>query len=219
MLMELFSRTIAALLIVLLSPFFLLIIISSILFQGLPVFFFQERIGKNYIPFQIVKFRTMMLFKSGPQITSINDSRITLWGRGLRLLKVDEIPQLWNIVNGEMRFVGPRPEVPIYVSGHDFSFLTDIKPGLTDYASIILRNEAHVITNIGGTAEYENILSVKIKLAHLYARNKSFQVDLVLVICTLLAIIFPYLASTIVQNLFVKRQSPEIILELKQLVG
>ena len=216
--MELFSRTIAIFLTVLLSPLFLLISLFSILIQGLPIFFFQERIGKDYTPFQIAKFRTMKRSNSGPQITSVNDNRLTPWGRGLRLLKLDEIPQLWNIIKGEMRFVGPRPEVPIYVTGHDFSFLTNIKPGLTDYASILLRNEANVINNLGGTTEYENILSVKIKLAHLYAHNKSFQVDLVLVICTLLAIMFPYLASTIIQKLFLKRQAPEIILDLKHLV-
>lgn len=172
----------------------------------------------NYSPFRMVKFRTMKNFNSGSLITSGDDKRVTLWGRCLRLSKLDELPQLWNVLKGEMRFVGPRPEVPKFVQGSDFSFLTKIKPGLTDFSSIILRNEPKILERLGGDINYENILPIKIRLAHLYANHKSFSIDLFLVFCTLLAIFFPLLASMIVRELFVRRYAPELIPEIQQIL-
>jgi lipopolysaccharide/colanic/teichoic acid biosynthesis glycosyltransferase len=218
MLVEWFSRTTAFLLITVLTPLFLTVSFFSLVFQGLPIFFFQERVGMNYSPFRIVKFRTMNNSSSGPLITTGVDKRITFWGRGLRLFKLDELPQLWNVLKGEMRFVGPRPEVPEYVNEYDYSFLTNIKPGLTDFSSIILRNESQILHKLGGSIKYKRILPVKIQLAHLYALHKSFTVDLVLVFCTMLAIIFPKMASKIVQKLFVQRVSPELISEIQQIL-
>jgi|TARA_B100000315_G_C14477359_1_gene541267 lipopolysaccharide/colanic/teichoic acid biosynthesis glycosyltransferase len=155
---------------------------------------------------------------TGSLITTRDDKRVTLWGRGLRLFKLDELPQLWNVLKGEMRFVGPRPEVEGFVQGSDFSFLTKIKPGLTDFSSIILRNESKILQNLGGSVKYKDILPIKIRLAHLYAHHKSFSVDLVLVCCTFFAIVFPQLASMIVQKLFVQRYAPEIIPEIHQML-
>ena len=121
--MELFSRTVSAIMIVILSPLFLLISVISFVFQGYPVVFKQERIGFNYTPFILYKFRSMINKNSEKMITDATDTRITTWGRLLRALKLDEIPQLWNIVKGDMRFIGPRPEVQEFVSNNDFSFL------------------------------------------------------------------------------------------------
>ena len=119
-----------------------------------------------------------------------NDSRITFLGKILRKSKLDEIPQLFNIVNGEMRFIGPRPEIIKYFDYDKFEFLNHIKPGLSDYSSIILRNEDQILDNIGGDSAYEQLLPIKIKLANYYAK-KSFYLDLQLVFATISAIFLP----------------------------
>ena len=134
--MELLSRASAFLLIFILSPLFIIISILSIIFQGFPIFFKQNRVGKNFNIFQIVKFRTM-ISNNGQKITAINDKRITRWGFILRKFKIDELPQLFNIIKGEMRFIGPRPEVPEYFNQHEFKFLNIVKPGISDFSSIL----------------------------------------------------------------------------------
>ena len=135
--MEIFSRTTALLFLVLLSPFFILISLCCLAFQGYPIFFKQQRIGKNYNVFLIYKFRTMKK-KFWKQNHNKNDPRITSFGKLLRKFKIDELPQLYNILLGDMRFIGPRPEVPKYFDKNTFNFLKTIKPGISDYSSIIL---------------------------------------------------------------------------------
>ena len=112
-----------------------------------------------------------MIPNDGSAITKKNDSRITFLGKILRKSKLDEIPQLFNIVNGEMRFIGPRPEIIKYFDYDKFEFLNHIKPGLSDYSSIILRNEDQILDNIGGDSAYEQLLPIKIKLANYYAKK------------------------------------------------
>ena len=138
--MEFISRSTALVMIAVFLPLLFIIAIFSILFQGLPIFFIQERIGKEFHPFNLYKFRTMKIIE-GEKITVTNDSRITSLGNFLRKLKLDELPQLFNILKGEMRFIGPRPEIREYVDTGSFSFLMELKPGLSDYGSILFRNE------------------------------------------------------------------------------
>ena len=102
---------------------------------------------------------------SGINITAPDDNRITAWGRVLRFLKLDELPQLLNILKGEMVFVGPRPEVPEYVNAEQFRFLNDIRPGLSDFASILLRDESRILRRIGGLDAYRELLPLKCTLA------------------------------------------------------
>ena len=120
-LMEYLSRFIASILLILLFPFLLLIMIFSLLLQGNPVLFKQERVGYKFKKFNIYKFRTMS-FNSGELITTYNDNRITRFGRFLRKTKIDELPQICNIIKGDMRFIGPRPEVQDYFSKENLIF-------------------------------------------------------------------------------------------------
>ena len=173
MLMGFISRFIALIIIVIFSPLFVFIFLMLLSFQGRPVFFQQKRIGYKFKEFNIIKFRTMIP-NDGSAITKKNDSRITFLGKILRKSKLDEIPQLFNIVNGEMRFIGPRPEIIKYFDYDKFEFLNHIKPGLSDYSSIILRNEDQILDNIGGDSAYEQLLPIKIKLANYYAKKKIF---------------------------------------------
>ena len=187
--MEFISRIFALLLLVVLSPFLFLIMFVSLIFQGFPIFYRQQRIGYNYNIFKIIKFRTMNK-NSGDVITKPNDSRITYFGMFLRKTKIDEIPQLLNILSGDMRFIGPRPEVPEYFDKEQFQFLKKIKPGISDYASIILRDESKILERIGGSNPYKMLLPMKLLLAQYYTQKKSFMLDLKLVLVTILSIIF-----------------------------
>ena len=162
--MEIVSRSLAALMLINLSPLFLLISAGSLLFQGFPILFKQQRVGFRFNLFTLYKFRTMKINNDNKAITETGDRRITTWGKILRMLKLDELPQLWNIVKGEMRFVGPRPEVEHYVTKESFRFLNSVKPGLTDFSSILLRNEEQIIAHMGGVEKYPELLKIKVKL-------------------------------------------------------
>ena len=97
---------------------------------------------------------------------------VTRFGLFLRKTKLDEIPQLINIIKGEMRFIGPRPEVPKFTEKADFSFLFKIKPGISDYSSIVFRNESKILASLD--KNYEHILNIKVQLAHFYSIRKIF---------------------------------------------
>lgn len=214
--MNLFSQFVAVVMLIILSPLFLLISAVSLIFQGFPILFKHERIGIKFNPFFLYKFRTMKINNDNQSITEPGDSRITRWGKILRVLKLDELPQLWNIVRGDMRFVGPRPEVQEYVKSNDFSFLEKIKPGLTDFSSILLRNEIEILSNAGGVGKYPKLLEVKIELGHLYAEHKSFWLDMKLVLLTLVSIILPKVAVSLVKKLFIKRYKPDLIYQINE---
>ena len=209
--MELFSKTVAAIMLIILSPLLLLISAGSLFFQRFPILFKQERVGYKFQTFFLYKFRTMKINNVNQLVTEAGDKRITQWGKILRILKFDELPQLWNIVRGDMRFIGPRPEVQEYVKGNDFSFLEKIKPGLTDFSSILLRNETNILLRAGGVDKYTKLLEVKVKLGSLYAEQKNFWLDMKLVLLTLVSIILPKTAILLVKKLFIKKYKPELI--------
>ncbi len=190
MFLEFFSRILALFIIFILSPLLISVIFFCVLFQGFPIFFKQKRVGYQFKTFNIYKFRTMVN-NSGRLITELNDNRITFLGRIMRLSKLDEVPQLINIVKGDMRFIGPRPEVLLYFREKDFSFLKIVKPGISDFSSIILRNESKILEKIGGINPYTQLLPIKLELANYYAKNKSFWLDLKLVFITLISLLFP----------------------------
>ena len=208
MLLELFSRLVAFILIIGFSPIFIIISLFCFLFQGLPIFFKQERVGYEFKIFIIYKFRSMVQ-NSGKTITDPNDFRITKFGKFLRKTKLDEIPQLINIIKGEMRFIGPRPEVKDYFNRQEFRFLKNVKPGISDFASIILRNESKILDQIGGEEPYEKLLPIKIELAQYYSLKKSFWLDLQLVIITVISIFFPRFATRSLANPLIKRKTLE----------
>jgi len=185
--MELISRLIALILFLLLSPLLFFISIISIMSHGRPIIFQQNRVGYKNVNFKIYKFRTMVE-NSGSLLTAKNDIRVTTFGKFLRKTKLDEIPQLLNILKGEMRFIGPRPEVSKFTEKADFSFLSKIKPGISDYSSIILRDESKILNSKNN--DYDSLLQIKVQLAHFYSDNKNFFLDLRLVFITIISVFF-----------------------------
>ena len=114
---------------------------------------------------------------NGPEITEKNDKRITAIGKVLRKSKIDELPQIINILIGNLNFVGPRPEVEKFVNEYDFSFLNKIKPGLTDFSSILFSREEILLSKFGGVDYYDKILPVKLELIGHYINIRNFWVD------------------------------------------
>jgi lipopolysaccharide/colanic/teichoic acid biosynthesis glycosyltransferase len=157
-----------------------------------PIFFKQLRVGRGFRPFLIYKFRTMVQdsLTSGQSITVGDDPRITRVGWFLRKTKIDELPQLINVLKGEMTFVGPRPEVPQYVElfREDYEEILKIRPGITDLASIKYRDEAALLgESENPEAEYiRRVLPDKINLGKEYIRRSSFFFDLTLIFKTFL---------------------------------
>ncbi len=190
-----FDITASALgLLFLLIPFLIIAIIIKATSKG-PVFFRQVRVGKDGKEFRIYKFRTMVVDaeKKGMQITVGADSRITGIGKFLRKTKVDELPQLINVLNGQMSFVGPRPEVPRYVALYDDyqRNILRIKPGITELASIVYRDENEVLAKSENPEEtYINeIMPKKIALNIEYMQKLGFWYDIKLIFMTFAAIL------------------------------
>lgn len=179
---------------ILLSPILILIAICIKLDSKGPVFFKQVRVGKNKELFKIYKFRTMVTDaeKLGKQITIGNDTRITKVGTFIRKCKLDELPQLINVLNGDMSLVGPRPEVPKYVELYDDyqEQILLVQPGITDYASIEFRNESEILgESENPESKYINdIMPYKIELNIKYIKNISLYEDLKLITRTIKAI-------------------------------
>jgi len=160
-----------------------------------PVFFKQKRVGKNFNLFYLLKFRTMVLDaeKIGPKITKESDPRITKIGKFFRKTKIDELPQLINVLKGEISFVGPRPEVEKYVKifKEDYRDILMMKPGITDYATIEFRNEEKILNKYENTEEtyIKEILPAKIGLYKKYLREAGFITDLAIIVKTTFKII------------------------------
>jgi lipopolysaccharide/colanic/teichoic acid biosynthesis glycosyltransferase len=160
-----------------------------------PVFFRQKRIGRHFIPFDLYKFRSMVTDapRMGPGITAGHDPRITRIGRVLRKTKIDELPQLLNVLKGDMSLVGPRPELTRYVElfKDDFAEVLTVQPGITDYASIRYRDEESILASYADPVEgYVNdILPAKLALNKQYVRDRSLWVDVGIIFRTLYAIV------------------------------
>jgi len=180
---------------IILSPFLLVVGILIYLSDGRPVFFKQRRIGKDFIPFDFIKFRTMIVNKegSGPLVTQGNDPRITSLGKFLRKTKIDELPQLINVLKGEMSIVGPRPEVEKYVMmfKEEYKEILRVKPGITDYATIEFRDEETILDQYRDVEEgyIKEVLPRKIELYKKYISEIGFLTDIKLILKTLLRII------------------------------
>ena len=179
---------------ILLSPLLLVAAIAVKLDSKGPVLFIQQRVGRSFRNFGIFKFRTMVTDadKRGGQITFGADPRITRVGRILRKTKIDELPQLMNVVLGHMSLVGPRPEVPRYVDMYreDYAYVLSVRPGLTDLASLKYSDEAEQLAGSADPAkEYaERILPDKIALAKEYIDTATFFGDLGIVLKTFVRI-------------------------------
>lgn len=173
---------------VLLSPALLAIALAVRLTSPGPALFRHKRVGKDFVPFEVLKFRTMRNDVEGAQITTAGDARITTVGRFLRQYKIDELPQLINVVRGEMSIVGPRPEVKQYVDlMDDYETVLKVRPGLTDPASLSFRHEQELLDaqDDPGTYYEAVVLPEKVRLSAQYVRDRSFMGDLKLILQTL----------------------------------
>ena len=164
---------------------------------GRPILFSQVRIGRNGIPFVLFKFRTMRWTNAGPQVTSSDDARITRVGRFLRKTKFDELPELWNVLRGDMSLVGPRPEVQCYVDMNNpmWQLVLKARPGITDPTTLTLRNEESLLSRVKGDRErfyVEVLLPFKLRGYIEYLRSRNVRTDLVILWRTALAVIFPH---------------------------
>lgn len=180
---------------IVLAPILILIAICINIDSKGPVFFRQLRVGRYNTDFKIFKFRTMKIDsdKLGLLTVGDKDPRITKVGYFLRKYKLDEFPQLINVLIGNMSFVGPRPEVRKYVnfySEEDLKIL-NVKPGITDYASIKYRNEVEIIRQAKDVekAYVEDIMPEKIKLNKAYIDNNNIFIDIKIIFKTFLSII------------------------------
>jgi lipopolysaccharide/colanic/teichoic acid biosynthesis glycosyltransferase len=165
-----------------------------------PVLFRQVRVGRHGVPFEIVKFRTMTHHpETGQrdawrQLTVGHDPRVTRAGRFLRHYKLDELPQLLNVLEGSMSLVGPRPEVPRYVACYPAAVrntVLSVAPGITDLAAILYKDESAILGQARDPerAYLETILPVKLEYYQRYVRERSFWLDLRIIFRTLAAIV------------------------------
>lgn len=189
-----FDVVASALGLLLLSPLLLVLALWVKLDSPGPVFFRQERVGRNGQPFRIYKFRSMRADHNGPQITVGDDARITRSGRFIRACKFDELPQLINVLLGDMSLVGPRPEVPRYVALYPPEVrdeVLSVRPGITDWASVQYRSESSLLAaSSDPEVTYTTvILPAKLALYQQYVRQRSFWLDC-RIICMTLGILF-----------------------------
>ncbi|MFQ5787290.1 MAG: sugar transferase [Thermodesulfobacteriota bacterium] len=177
---RLFDISVSLIGLVVSAPLFVLVAILLKTERTGAVFFVQQRVGANFKPFNLYKFRSMISDtpKTGLSITAGDDRRITKIGKFLRKTKIDELPQLFNVLKGDMSFVGPRPEVNKYVDifYNDYKEILKIRPGITDMASIKYRNESDIL---GKAKEPEKE----------YIDNISFIYDVALIFKTLIRLV------------------------------
>jgi lipopolysaccharide/colanic/teichoic acid biosynthesis glycosyltransferase len=195
MLKTLFERMIAAAGLIVFSPILAAAAAAVAVEDGQPVLFRQTRVGKSGRPFELLKFRSMHTGTPGASITSARDSRITRVGRVLRRYKIDELPQLWNVVRGDMSLIGPRPEVPEFVDMTDpvWREILTVRPGISDLASLVYRDEEKLLSTAVDTGRFyrETVLPAKLALSLHYLRIRSLWTDARLLVLTLRYSFFP----------------------------
>jgi len=195
MLKRIFDITASLFGLIFLSPIFLIIIIWIKIDSKGPIFYKQERVGKDNINFKLFKFRSMRVNsdKKGLLTLGDKDTRITNSGFYIRKYKIDELPQLLNVIIGDMSFVGPRPEVRRYVEYYTMNQMEVLKvrPGITDVASIAYRNESEILKSKSNPEEYyiDVIMQDKLALNIDYIKNKNLLKDINVIFKTLIAIL------------------------------
>jgi lipopolysaccharide/colanic/teichoic acid biosynthesis glycosyltransferase len=152
-----------------------------------PALFRQLRVGRGGSPFAILKLRTMHTSATGSAVTASGDPRITRVGRLLRRTRLDELPQLWNVVGGSMALVGPRPEVPRFVDAADprWAVVLAVRPGITDPTTVAFANEAELLATLGGdpdVAYREQVLPLKLASQVAWLETRTWQGD-VMALC------------------------------------
>lgn len=187
----LFDRIASFFGIVLLSPILIVIsILIRIKMSEGPIIFKQKRVGQYGKLFTMYKFRSMTVHHYGSSVSVKGESRITPFGAKLRKYKLDELPELWNVLIGDMSFVGPRPDVPGYadtLTGDDREVLK-LRPGITGPASLKYRNEEELLAQQDDPIRYndEVIFPDKVRINRYYLHHYSFIKDIQMIICTVL---------------------------------
>lgn len=186
-----FDRVMALIGLVVLLPVFLVVsILINIKMPDGPILFRQKRVGKGGRIFTMVKFRSMVVSHSGSSVSVAGESRISPLGAKLRKYKLDELPELWNVLIGDMSFVGPRPDVPGFADklvGEEREIL-QLRPGITGPASLKYRNEEELLASVDDPIRYntEVIYPDKVRINLDYLRHWSFARDLKYIVQTLL---------------------------------
>ncbi|MDD7558565.1 MAG: sugar transferase [Porphyromonas somerae] len=186
-----FDRVMALVGLVVLSPLLAVVaLLIAIKMPGGPVLFRQKRVGQYGELFTMVKFRSMTVAHGGSSISVAGESRITPLGAKLRKYKLDELPELWNVLIGDMSFVGPRPDVPGYADklvGEDREIL-QLKPGITGPASLKYRNEEEILASVEDPIRYndEVIFPDKVRINREYMEEWSFWGDIRIIFKTVL---------------------------------
>ena len=165
-------------------------ILIKVKMPGGPALFTQQRVGRHGRVFRIYKFRTMTVGHGGTSVSVRGENRITPLGAHLRRWKLDELPELWNVLRGDMSFVGPRPDVPGYadqLQGNDRRMLL-LRPGITGPATLKYRNEEELLASVEDPIRYndEVIFPDKVRLNLYYLDHYSFVKDLQMIVCTVL---------------------------------
>lgn len=196
MLKRAFDLLVSGIALVLIAPVLLAIGLAIKLDSRGPVFFRQERVGRFGRTFRIRKFRSMAVDAParGPELTVGGDARITRIGWFLRRHKLDELPQLIDVLVGNMSIVGPRPEVPRYVALYapeDRDLVLSVRPGITDWASVEFKDESEILGNARDpeAAYRTDILPRKLAYYRAYVRERSFRGDLAIISSTLKALV------------------------------
>ena len=196
----LFDKFFALFGLIMLSPVYLIVAILIKVKMPGPILFCQKRVGQHGRLFTVYKFRSMTVSKQaetvdksskdGTSIAAEEQNRITPLGEKLRRYKLDELPELWNVLSGDMSFVGPRPDVPGYadkLEGKDRDILK-LKPGITGPASLKYRNEEELLAKVDNPKQYndEVIYPDKVRINLYYLNHYSFMKDIQMIICTVL---------------------------------
>jgi lipopolysaccharide/colanic/teichoic acid biosynthesis glycosyltransferase len=178
-----------------LSPLFAAAALLIVLRDGRPALFSQVRVGRQGRRFRIWKFRTMRDGTPGCAVTAAGDSRITRTGAWMRKFKLDELPQLFNVVRGDMSLIGPRPERPEFVNGASplWQAVLQVRPGITDPATLLFRDEERLLERADDVESFyrEKVLPAKLLLNVQYLRTRSFVRDVQLIWLTILYSLSP----------------------------
>ena len=218
--MRFFDIIFSFILIIFFSP--ILILVSAIIFfqDFKSPLYIAERVGLKFKVFKMHKFRTMVVNadKSGVFSTSINDHRVTKLGHILRRFKLDELPQLFNVLTGTMSFVGPRPNVKIEVDkyNNEKKNILDVRPGITDFSSIVFSDEGKILQNSKDPDHDYNILirPWKSRLGLFYIKHKSLILNIIIIFFTIISIFNRLLSLELLSNYLRKLGAENDLVEI-----
>ena len=207
-----FDAAVAGTLLMLTAPVIALVALAVKLEDRGPVLFRCARCGEHGRDLQMLKFRKMRLDADGPPLTSADDDRFTRVGRFLASSKLDELPQLWNVLRGEMSLVGPRPEDPWFVAmhPHDFAEIVAVKPGVTGLCQLAFAKEGEILDPEDRVLDYsQRLLPQKIAMDLLYAQRRTFLFDVKILVWTIVAVLLR-------KDVAVNRQTGELTLRRRR---